>query len=211
MLDHVTWDTAHLFGNALAEQHRLRYRVFVERAGWKVPNLNEMEWDQYDTPAAHYLIWRDEAGIARGVVRLSPTNIPWMIKDLWPELVTEMELPDSATVWEGTRLAVDPSAPARVRRRVRDELMLGIWEFGVAHGIEAFMHYTPMAFVRSVFWGNAIPTQLVGPVTPTDGIPCVTCCSPVSEEILAAVRAATGIDGSVLRTTADVLPQTQAA
>lgn len=211
MLDHVTWETSHLFGTAMAEQHRLRYRVFVERAGWKVPHHNRMEWDQYDTPAAHYLIWRDDDGVARGVVRLSPTNIPWMIKDLWPELITGMEMPDSGDVWEGTRLAVDPAAPARVRRRVRDELMVGIWEFGAARGIRTFMHYTPMTFVRSVFWGNDIPTQLVGPVTPTDGIPCVTCASPVSEEVLDRVRTATGIHESVLRSAADVVPETRAA
>lgn len=60
MLDCLTWGTAHHFGDALAGQHRLRYRVFVQRAGWKVPHFNGMEWDQYDTPAAHYLVWRDQ-------------------------------------------------------------------------------------------------------------------------------------------------------
>lgn len=211
MLDCVTWNTAHLFGNALAEQHRLRYRVFVERAGWKVPNLNEMEWDQYDTPAANYLIWRDEGGIARGVVRTSPTDIPWMLADIWPHLVTEMDLPRSARVWEGTRLAVDPTAPARIRRQVRNELVVGMIEFGVANGIDTFMHFTPVAFVRSIFWGNDFETRQVGPVTPIDGIPCVACATTCSPEALERVRAATGITGSILRTAEDVLPSTRAA
>lgn len=211
MLDCVTWATAHLFGSALAEQHRLRYRVFVQRAGWNVPHINEMEWDQYDTPAAHYLVWRDPEGIARGVVRTSPTDIPYMIADIWPELVTEAPLAHAADVWECTRLAVDPTAPPALRREIRNELVVGMIEFGVARGIREFLHLTPMAFVRSIFWGNDFTTRLIGGPAPIDGIACGVCATECSETALATVRAATGITGPVVRWPEAVVPATEAA
>lgn len=211
MLDCVTWATAHLFGSALAEQHRLRYRVFVKRAGWNVPHINEMEWDQYDTPAAHYLIWRDPEGVARGVVRASPTDIPYMIADIWPELVTEEELPRSAEVWECTRLAVDPTAPAALRREIRNELVVGMIEFGVARSITRFLHLTPMAFVRSIFWGNDFNTGLIGGPSPIDGIACGVCATECSAQALETVRAATGISAPVIRWPDDVAVRTEAA
>ena len=55
--------------NALAAQHRLRYRSIIERQKWNVPNYCQMEFDQYDNPATKYLIYRDENYIARGVSR----------------------------------------------------------------------------------------------------------------------------------------------
>ena len=87
MIDCVTWETAHLFGEAWISHHRLRHRLFVERQGWEGPTHNSLEYDQFDTPAAVYLLWRDEAGQARGVTRLIPTERPYMLKEIWPDMV----------------------------------------------------------------------------------------------------------------------------
>ena len=51
----VTLETCHHFpGNPIAEQHRLRYRCIIERQDWKVPHVRQLEYDQYDNPAATY-------------------------------------------------------------------------------------------------------------------------------------------------------------
>jgi N-acyl-L-homoserine lactone synthetase len=88
MIDAITWENSHLYGNALVSQHRLRHRVFVEREGYQVPTYHGLEYDQYDTPAAVYLVWRDEKGEARGISRLIPTERPYMIRDIWSDFVT---------------------------------------------------------------------------------------------------------------------------
>ncbi len=210
MLDCLTWATAHLFGSALAEQHRLRYRVFVERAGWNVPHIHEMEWDKYDTPAAHYLVWRDDEGTARGVVRFSPTTVPYMIADVWPDMIDDGGLPHDDAVWEATRLAVDPALPAEMRREIRAELVVGIMEFGRLHGIRQYLHLMPVTFVRSFLWGNDMDTRPISPVCRIDGIPCRVWMTTVTEERLEMVRAAAGV-ANVLRLPADVVPETRAA
>ncbi|WP_404384631.1 acyl-homoserine-lactone synthase [Caenispirillum salinarum] len=199
MLDCLTWGTAHHFGDALAGQHRLRYRVFVQRAGWNVPHINEMEWDQYDTPAAHYLVWRDDNGEARGVVRFSPTNVPYMIADIWPEMVTDVPLPRDTLTWEATRLAVDPSASPALRRQIRREMVVGIMEFGLMYGVQRYIHLMPPTFVRSFLLGNGMNTWAVGPTRRIDGVPCAVWLTEVSAERLETVRKVTGVRQPVLR------------
>ena len=71
MIDCVNLSTAHFFGDALAAQHRLRHRVFIERQRWNVLWWDGMEFDQFDTPATTYFIWRDAAGEALGIFAAS--------------------------------------------------------------------------------------------------------------------------------------------
>ena len=77
--------TAHLYGDALASQFRLRHRVFIERVDYKVPTWKGMEFDQFDTPATQYFVWRDDEGEVRGVARLAPTSLDYMLEKIWPE------------------------------------------------------------------------------------------------------------------------------
>ena len=89
VIECVTLENNHLFlGNAIAEQHRLRYKSIIKRQNWNVPDIREMEYDQYDNPATVYLIWRDKKNIARGVCRLYPTDRPYMLKEVFPNLIS---------------------------------------------------------------------------------------------------------------------------
>ena len=83
----LNWETAHLHGEAWIAHHRLRHRLFVERRGWDLPTHRGMEYDEFDTPAAWYLLWLDGQGETRGAVRLLPTTRPYMLQTLWPQLL----------------------------------------------------------------------------------------------------------------------------
>jgi len=98
----MCWRTAHLHGEAWISSHRLRKKIFVERQGWEVPVDEDLEYDEFDNPKAKYIMWLDDAGEARGVVRLLPTTSTYMIEKLWPDLV-DGELPKAPNVWEATR------------------------------------------------------------------------------------------------------------
>lgn len=114
----------HLHGDALVEHFRFRYRCFIERRGFQVPSYRGMEYDQYDTPAARYINWRDGGQKVRGSCRIVSTTRPYMLAEQWPELVTEIALPRSRDVAEGSRFGVDDNLPARQRRIVFDELLI---------------------------------------------------------------------------------------
>lgn len=205
MIDCVTIENAHLFGQALASQFRLRHRVFIERENYNVPTWRGMEYDQYDTPATMYCIWRDDRGEARGVARLAPTDRPYMIKDLWPDIVTSMPLPTSAGIWEATRLGIDQDLPKELRRRILAELIVSYAE--VAQKIDAryllgVMH--PWAW-EHCFVRLGWEPEFLGPSRMVDGDEIFAARLDVSDEIIARLRAATGIDYPVLRTAEDML------
>ena len=88
VIEIVTLENNHLYrGNALSEQHKLRFRSIVKRQAWDVPVIREHEYVQYDNPAAVYLIWRDADGIARGSSRLYPTDRPFMLKEVFSHMI----------------------------------------------------------------------------------------------------------------------------
>jgi N-acyl-L-homoserine lactone synthetase len=64
----------HLFGSAFYSQFQLRYRAFIERQDYDVQIYKGMEYDQYDTPASHYLVYHTPGGQALGVSRLRPRH-----------------------------------------------------------------------------------------------------------------------------------------
>ncbi|MBM9400006.1 hypothetical protein JUN65_00125 [Gluconacetobacter azotocaptans] len=93
MIDLLTLETAHCMGSALRDQYRFRYKQFVIREKWDVPNYMGMEYDQFGTLAAAYLVWRDDDRSVRGLVRLLPTTRPYMTESLWPDLIPEAGAP----------------------------------------------------------------------------------------------------------------------
>jgi acyl homoserine lactone synthase len=162
MIDVVTWATAHLFGTAFASQHRLRHRLFVEREGYQVPSFEGMEYDQFDTPATTYLVWRDGAGEARGIARLVPTTRPYMIRELWPHLVASGELPQSPEVWEASRFGIDDRLDGATRQRVSAEIVLACQEFALLHGVARYLVVMPPLIIRRAIGGLGCPFEFLG-------------------------------------------------
>ena len=206
MINCVTWETSHLFGDALVAQHRLRHRVFVERHGWQLPTHNGMEYDQFDTPAAVYLIWRDETNVARGAARLIPTNRPYMIKDLWPHMISNRPLPQSPHIWEGTRLCVDRGLTARSRRRIIAELLCGCLEFGLQEDIEHYVILAPVVVLQRTYEAAGCSIKFLGPKTEIERDLVAAAECRVSRDILAAVRDSSEISGPVLRMVGAPIP-----
>ncbi|MGY4512123.1 acyl-homoserine-lactone synthase [Bradyrhizobium sp. USDA 3650] len=129
MIEAFSIATAHLFQDALASQARLRHEVFVCRRKLDHSSYGGLEFDEFDTPAAVYLVWRDEARVVRGLARLLRTTRPYMLKSYWPYLVTDGNLPESPDVFEVTRVCVDKAVSPAIRRTIFPELLCAIQEF----------------------------------------------------------------------------------
>lgn len=187
-IDCFNLTTAHLYGDALEAQFRLRQRVFIERQNYAVPSWKGMEFDQFDTPATQYFVWRDEDGVARGVARLAPTSLRYMLEEIWPEKITAIELPHSDRVWEATRFGVDSNLPVALRGQIVKELICGLLEYGVTHGIDQIIGLTAISVIRNVFVRNGWRAQMVSPVWREDGIEVQAGILPVDQETLQTVR-----------------------
>ncbi len=142
MIEAFSLNTAHHFGDALASQARLRHRVFVERRALPHTSYDGMEYDEFDTPAAVYLVWRDQSQVVRGLIRSAPTSIPYMLETYWPYLCRHRALPKSTDVWEMTRVCVDRDFAPALRKRIIPELLCGLQEFNQRNAIKAVVGVT---------------------------------------------------------------------
>lgn len=199
MIECVTLSTNHLFnGNPIFEHHRLRYQSIIERQGWDVPTVRGMEYDQYDNPAAYYLIWRDEQGVARGTSRLYPTDRPYMLKDVFPHLVSHGALPSSPDIWEGSRFCVDPSLPAEARKRIIQEIVIGYLEFAERFQVKEIIGVMFPVYWRNIFVKSGWPVTFTGEAQKSaEGHKIVAGTLPILAQTLADVRRETGIPHTI--------------
>jgi acyl homoserine lactone synthase len=58
LIECFTAETAHLFGEVLVSQYRLRHKAFAERQQYQTFTLRGMEYDRYDAPASTYWLAR---------------------------------------------------------------------------------------------------------------------------------------------------------
>ncbi len=193
----VTWATAHQYGEAWISHHQLRYRMFVERQKWDVPSYNHIEYDEFDTPAATYILAVDDHNRALGTTRLIATTRPYMVEKLWPDLV-EIELPHSDSIWEASRFGCDPNLDGAARRQVVSRLILGCQEFGIANGISRYLGVMPIPVFEKVIAANHCPVSPIGSTFRQDGHDIGAAYIDVSISTLEAVRLHTGIRKVVL-------------
>lgn len=198
MIECFGFRDAYLFGDALAQMFQVRKKIFVDQQGYTVPVWDGMEYDRYDTPAALYGLWRDQSGTGRGVARIAPTTIPYMIEEVWPDFVTTMPLPKSPDIWEATRCGIDPDLPKEQRGRVADELMLAYQEMGLLVGAKALIAVSEPWVWDRMAMGRGWLLEMIGPVREYEGWTLVPVLMPVSRVILARMREHLGIHESVL-------------
>ena len=197
MIEAFTLATAHHFGDALASQARLRYKTFVAHRGLPHQHYAGLEYDEFDTPAAVYFVWRDDAGDVRGLARLLPTIRPYMLQAYWPEMVETEPLPASPDIWEVTRVCVDRALRPAQRLRVFPEVFAAVDEFCARQGIAAIVGVTRPHLIthhyRSGYRWLGQPALVEGEIERAFTLPCGQIRSRAACERLA-------IPASVLRT-----------
>lgn len=86
-----------------------RYRVFVQELGWPLPVNDGLERDEFDRPDTLYVIARHASGELCGCARLLPTDKPYLLSEIFPELMGDCPLPRATVIWELSRFST--SAP----------------------------------------------------------------------------------------------------
>lgn len=85
-----------------------RYRVFVEYLGWELNCPNNEELDQFDKVDTAYVVAQDRESNIIGCARLLPTTQPYLLGEIFPQLLNGMPIPCSPEIWELSRFsAVD--------------------------------------------------------------------------------------------------------
>ncbi|WP_437881578.1 acyl-homoserine-lactone synthase [Pseudomonas sp. LRF_L74] len=94
---------------------RYRYEVFVEQMGWALPCAKGEELDQFDQPDTVYVLTRDASREIVGCARLIPTDRPFLLGEVFPQLMGATPLPSSKQVWELSRFSSRRSLDYRMK------------------------------------------------------------------------------------------------
>ena len=116
----------------LASMHRLRKRIFKDAMKWPVNVVNGMEFDQFDTPDAHYIMHVNQFGEVDGCTRLLPTTKPYLLGDIFSHLIDSGKVPRQEDIWESTRFCSDTSTAPK---NIMGLLAGGMLEFALSKGI----------------------------------------------------------------------------
>lgn len=89
-----------------------RHKVFVEQLGWGLQTQDGAELDQFDRPDTVYVVAQDDEGYVSGCARLLPTTRPYLLGEVFPQLLNGLLPPCSPDIWELSRFAaVDLNNP----------------------------------------------------------------------------------------------------
>lgn len=145
-----------LSADILDSMYRLRSEAFAERLGWEVTSVRGREIDAFDALEPTYMIVRDtfEPMRALGCWRLLPTTGPYMLRDVFPELLDGEEAPRDPRVWEISRYAVSQATRTAGRGFGFGDVSIAMWRslfaFARDAGIDAYVAVTTVAVERLV-------------------------------------------------------------
>lgn len=169
----------HEYGDLYSRYLRGRRDVFIIEKGWQLPETDGMEFDQYDTPLARWIVLQGN-GTVLGGARISPTtaqcgNHSYMLRDaqlgLLPGLPADMldeTAPVDKEIWEATRLFLTEAVPTELRMQVQSSLMLEMAAAARSVGATHIIGIVPAVFKRWLKRIGMTATEM-GPVKIIDG------------------------------------------
>lgn len=180
--------------------HRPRGRVFKERLDWDVSVAGGLEIDQYDALRPTYLLLLEQREVV-GCVRLLPTTGRNMLADTFPVLLDGHAAPNESRIWESSRFCVDTEQVATTAENGLREatflLFAAMIEWGQQLDVQAIATVTDLRMeriLRRAGWHLdrlGTPRQ-IGVTKAVAGL------LPVTEDALAAIRAAGKISGRAI-------------
>ena len=182
--------------------YKLRYNTFHTRLGWDVQCENGMERDDFDSTSTVYIIGKGSDQSVDACWRLLPTTGPYMLRDIFPELLHGQAAPQASDCWELSRFAV---ATDRVQSGVEGfgdlsvALMVESARFALQHGIKRIVTVTTTSIERLIK-RQGLHVHRIGPPIRIGVAMSVACIIEVDAISLEAV----GLPASASRSSAMV-------
>ncbi len=157
-----------------------RHKVFIEMLGWELETRNGEELDQFDRPDTLYVVSQDDDGNVNGCARLLPTSQPYLLGEIFPQLMNGAEVPRSDEIWELSRFAaVDfnsrtMSALSQFSSEVAVELLKESIAFAAANGAKRLITVSPIGIER-LLRRAGFRAHRAGPPMIIDGHPIFAC------------------------------------
>lgn len=159
---------------------RYRHQVFVQKLGWSLTCQEGLELDQFDRADTIYLAAREATGRIVGVARLLPTSRPYLLGDVFPQLMGEAPLPDTDQIWELSRFAavdfqaIGSSPMQQFSSPAAIGLMHGVLAWAASQGIERLVSVSPLG-VERLLRRAGFEAHRAAPPQVIDGQPIFAC------------------------------------
>ena len=192
-----------LFPRVIDAMFRCRARTFSERLGWEVVVRDGYEQDRFDDENPLYLVSVDpRSGEYWGSLRLLPTTGPNMLRDVFPFLLDDDEVIESATIWESSRICATASdgQPERAKcgtNYVLAELLVGIGDVARLAGLTQIVSVFDARIFR-ILKASGCKPDIIGTPRRIGGTMSYAGLFNMDEAFQRAVRGGLGIEGSVL-------------
>lgn len=164
-----------------------RHRVFIEQLGWELNVSGGIEQDQFDRPDTLYVVAQDEGGEVCGCARLLPTTAPYLLGEVFPQLLNGAEPPHSPEVWELSRFAaVDfASGGSSPLRQFSSEITAGLLFAAIAcareRGAKRLITVSPLGIERLLRRGG-VRCHRAGPPINVEGHLIFACWIEIEPE-----------------------------
>jgi len=140
----------HTHSTLVRAMHAERKRVFVDMLHWDLSHEDNLEYDEFDTDDAQYLILQDqESGDHLASLRLLRTDRPHLLGEVFPSLCEE-GVPSGFDIREITRFCLSSRLNAQDRLQARNILVRGMIEYGLMAGFSAYTAVCEMSFLSQV-------------------------------------------------------------
>lgn len=175
-------------GGVFQKLSRYRHKVFVEKLGWELQTPKGMELDQFDRHDTVYVVAQDERGSVNGCARLLPTTRPYLLAEVFPQLLQGMPPPCSQEVWELSRFAaVDFDAPmasslSQFSSPVAVGLLQAALSCAAAQGAKRLITVSPLGIERLLRKAGFHAHRVAPPVI-VDGHPLFACWIEVTSSV----------------------------
>lgn len=195
----ITQANEHLFQLELLAFFRARHIVYAEELKW-VPNAHDgLEFDEFDTGAADYLVVMDGDECIAGS-RIIPTHLPHLLSEVFPDSCDLAPMPRDPKIAEWTRGFVVPHRREKGRPVLLAQCCAAVMEHCLAKG------YRQVGGIQDTKW---LPmwqlmkwnVSVYGQEIDIDGRPWVPAYFEVSETALAGARMLGRLTGPLLAQT----------
>lgn len=172
--------SAHLPPQLLTALARYRYQVFVKKLGWPLQCHDNLEFDNFDKPDTIYVIALNDSKNIIGSTRLLPTTRPYLLEEVFPQLVAGSPPPKSPEVWELSRFsAIDLDAPnssyhGSLASSVAVDLLRTSMQCAAERGAKRLITVSPLGIER-LLHKSGFQARRGGPPTLIDGAPIFAC------------------------------------
>lgn len=165
-----------------------RYKVFVEQLGWQLRTHNNEEIDQFDRPDTVYVVAMDDDENIVGCARLLPTTRPYLLGEVFPQLLNGLPPYNSPNIWELSRFAAidlnqsKPSASMQFSSPIAVKLLKESIQYAASRGAKRLVTVSPIG-VERLLQRAGFDAHRAGPPMIVDGHPLFACMIEVQPNL----------------------------